>query len=89
LATDKRLRKGGNPVAHSPPSGQGGVGGEVAYLAAAHRALIDQTIAGQNAQAPRSYWKWLEEFYANNKGLIWVIGVAVTFGTFALHFFMG
>jgi hypothetical protein len=72
LETDKRLRKGGNPVGHSRPPGQGGVGGDVAYLATAHRALIDQAIEEAKVYAPKSYWKWLETFYANNKGLTWL-----------------
>jgi hypothetical protein len=88
LATDKRLRKGGNPVGHGPPPGKGGVGGEVAYLAAAHRALIDQAIAGQTVQVPRSYWKWLEAFYANNKGLTWLCtAILVPVIGFAWHYF--
>jgi hypothetical protein len=88
LQTDKRLRGDGNPVGHSPPPGKGGVGAEVARLATAHRALIDQAaVQTAKTETPRSYWKWLEALYANNKGLIWFIGVAVAVVTFAVHFF--
>ena len=91
LETDKRLRGSGNPqnvMPYTPPPGQGGVGGEVAYLAAAHRALIDQAIKEQQAQTPRSYWKWLETFYANNKGLTWLCtAILVPVIGFAWHYF--
>jgi hypothetical protein len=90
LATDKRLRGSGNPqnvMPYIPPPGQGGVGGEVGYLAAAHRALIDQAIEDQKAQAPRSYWKWFETFYANNKGLTWLCtAILVPIIGFAWHY---
>jgi hypothetical protein len=70
------------------PGQGGGVGGEVSYLAAAHRALIDQAIEEQKAQAPRSYWKWLETFYANNKGLTWLCtAILVPIIGFAWHYF--
>jgi hypothetical protein len=84
LATDKRLRGNANPVAHVRPPGQGGAGGEVAYLAAAHRAMIDQAIA----EAPRSYWKGLEAFYANNKGMSWLCtAILIPIIGFTWHYF--
>ena len=89
LETDKRLRGSGNPVGHHLPPGQGGVGAEVGRLAMAHRALIDRATADQipKMETQRSYWKWLETFYTNNKGLIWFVGVAIAIGSFAVHFF--
>jgi hypothetical protein len=92
LDTDKRLRGSGYPQNVTPyvpiPGQGGGVGGEVSYLAAAHRALIDQAIEEQKAQAPRSYWKWLETFYANNKGLTWLCtAILVPIIGFAWHYF--
>jgi hypothetical protein len=70
------------------PGHAGGVGGEVSYLAAAHRALIDQAIEEQKPKvvAPVSHWKWIETFYSNNKGLIWFGGAIVAVGSAALHF---
>lgn len=91
LETDKRLRGSGYPqgvMPFVPASGQGGgAGGEVAYLAAAHRALVDQAIAEQTPQviAPLSHWKWIETFYSNNKGLIWFGGALIAIGSTALH----
>jgi hypothetical protein len=79
LATDKRLRKGGNPVAHSRPAGQGGVGGEVAYLAAAHRALIDQAIEEQKPKpaVPISRKQKIEDFFSNHRGIMGAIALVV------------
>jgi hypothetical protein len=92
LATDKRLRKGGNPIAHSRPAGQGGVGGEVGYLAGAHRALIDQAIEEQKPKAVPAvpHWKWFERVYNENRGSIWVCTVIlVPAVVFAWHYFLG
>lgn len=94
LETDKRLRGSGYPesvMPFVPTSGQGGgVGAEVARLAAAHRALIDQAMAEQTPKAvdPLSYWKWIETFYSNNKGLIWFSGILIAIISAALHFLM-
>jgi hypothetical protein len=86
LNTEKRLRGNGNP--YIPSSDQTYSGGEISYLAAAHRALIDQAIEEQKAQTPRSYWKWLEAFYANNKGLTWLCtAILVPVIGFAWHYF--
>jgi hypothetical protein len=94
LDTDKRLRGSGYPESVTPyvptPGKGGGVGGEVARLAEAHRSLIDQAMAGQTPKlvTPVSYWKWIESFYSNNKGLIWFVGILLAIGSTALHFLM-
>jgi hypothetical protein len=86
LNTDKRLRGSGN--AYIPSGDQTYSGGEISYLAAAHRALIDQAIEEQKAQTPRSYWKWLETFYSNNKGLTWLCtAILVPIIGLAWHYF--
>jgi hypothetical protein len=90
--TDRRLRGSGYPqsvIPFVPTPGKGGaVGGELAYLAAAHRALVDQAIAEQTPKVvlPVSHWKWIETFYSNNKGLIWFAGAVIAIGSAALHF---
>jgi hypothetical protein len=92
--TDRRLRGKGDPqnvlpFAQTPGQGDG-AGGEVAYLAAAHRALVDLAIFEQTPKvvAPISVWKGIEAFYSDNKGLIWfvtaIVGVCSAGGA-ALH----
>lgn len=91
LETDKRLRGSGYPenvVPYVPTPGQGGgAGADVKRLAAAHRALIDQGLVAQapHAVEPASYWKGIETFYSNNKGLIWFAGALIAIGSAALH----
>jgi hypothetical protein len=94
LETDKRLRGSGYPQSVMPfvptPGQGGGVGAEVAHLAAGHRTLTNQVIAEQTPKVvePLSYWKWIEAFYSNNKGLIWFIGILVAITTAVIHFLM-
>jgi hypothetical protein len=35
---------------------------------------------------PLSYWKWIETFYSNNKGLIWFGGILIAIVSAVLHF---
>jgi hypothetical protein len=76
--TDQALRGRGTPKPDKSLLGSGthaGVNVEVVRLLAAHKALIEQSWAKQDVSAAKSVSKWLEEFYANNKGLIWVAGI--------------
>jgi hypothetical protein len=47
---------------------------EVHRLLLAHMALIELS-KPKDQPAPKTYSKRLEDFYANNKGLIWLGGV--------------
>jgi hypothetical protein len=51
-------------------------GAEIICLVQAHRVLLEDKIKHEPTQFPLS--KWIEGFYANNKGLIWFMGVVLT-----------
>jgi hypothetical protein len=87
LETDKRLRGDGMP--YVPPAGhaQGGSGADMVRLLEAHRALVDQEIEEQKRKAS-GLWKWIETFYAENKGLIWFGGALIAVVSAAVHFFV-
>jgi hypothetical protein len=48
---------------------------EVSRLTQAHRDLLQGAAAISDAPPPKGIWKWIEDFYANNKGLIWLSGI--------------
>ena len=76
--TDQALRGRGSPKTDKALLGSGThteVNVEVHRLLVAHRALIEQSRSKQDLPA-KSVSKRLEDFYANNKGLIWLAGVA-------------
>jgi hypothetical protein len=83
LETDKRLRGSGHPqsvMPHIPTPGQGGgAGAEVARLAAAHRALVDQAIEEQRPKtvAPISRKQKIEDFFSNHRGIMGAIALVV------------
>jgi hypothetical protein len=75
--TDKALRGQGTPKTDESLLGSGTqaeVTVEVHRLLLAHMALIEQSRPKDQA-VPKTYSKRLEDFYANNKGLIWFGGV--------------
>jgi hypothetical protein len=80
--TDRRLRGRGFPesVPKYDSSGAEGLAmAEITRLAQAHRALLVEKIPKEETKAPpRRISKSLEEFYANNSGLIWLWGAMVT-----------
>jgi hypothetical protein len=93
LDTDRRLRGMGYPenVKHFDSSGNiSRAEVEITRLAHAHRALLDEKIKKERPQAARFLSrKWLEDFYANNKGLIWFGGLAVAIIEAARRYFFG
>lgn len=90
--TDRALRGEGYPQNVQPfdaSSIQTPATAKISRLAAAHRVLIDRAIENENKPAPpsRSYWKWFETFYADNKGVIWLCtAILVPVVVFVWHF---
>jgi hypothetical protein len=86
LDTDKRLRGSGNP--YIPSGDQTYSGGEISYLAAAHRALIDQALEEQKPRpvAPISRKQKVEEFFSSHKGIMGAIGLLVAVMGLAKYF---
>jgi hypothetical protein len=93
LDTDRRLRGMGYPenVTHFDASKQlSRAEGEITRLAQAHRELLEENIQRQKKQQRPFLWsKRLEEFYANNKGLIWLGGIVITIIISGWRFFVG
>jgi hypothetical protein len=82
VETDRRLRGKGHPqnvAPYVPSPGRGSVGGEVAYLAAAHRALVDQAIAANEPKpvTALSRKQRVEEFLSSHKGIMAAIGLLI------------
>jgi hypothetical protein len=75
LETDSRLRSIQSTMPTASATGTK-AGAEIMRLAHAHRVLLEDKIKHEPTQLPQS--KWIEGFYANNKGLIWVLGVVLT-----------
>lgn len=78
--TDKALRGGGMPKTDESLLGSGThteVNVEIHRLLLAHMALIEES-KPKDQPAPKTYSKRLEDFYANNKGLIWIGGLIVS-----------
>jgi hypothetical protein len=93
LDTDRRLRGMGYPqnVTHYDSSGNmSRADAEVVRLAHAHRALLEEKIKKEGKQHTGSATvRWIETFYANHKGLIWLGGVVVACIGTAWKFFVG
>jgi hypothetical protein len=89
LETDKRLR--GSEIPHVPSGDQTYSAGEVSYLAAAHRALIDQAIEEQKPKVvvTISRKQKLEEFFSNHKGIMGAIGLLVAAIGLATKYLLG
>jgi hypothetical protein len=89
--TDRALRGGGDPrnvmeYDHRPQSGR--ISYEIGMLAQAHRLLLGKKdLKGEPLL--RAQRKWLETFYAENKGLIWAAGLLLTGAATAFRFFLG
>jgi hypothetical protein len=91
LDTDRRLRGMGYPenVRHYDATGNASrAEAETVRLAHAHRALLEAQTK-KEARPPLFSLKKLEVFYANNKGLIWAVGVLGTAATAAWRYFAG
>ncbi len=93
LDTDRRLRGMGYPenVRHFDSSGNmSRAEAEIARLGQAHRALLEAKLKKEEPPQVRFLsWKRLEDFYANNKGLIWLGGIAATAIAAAWRYFSG
>jgi hypothetical protein len=98
IETDRALRGGGNPQSVRPYNSAGSVAAiaEVNRLALAHRDLIEQAMAEAKRAAEQSksvsgrpIWKWLERSYAENKALIWLLGIVFTVGGAGLSYLVG
>lgn len=78
--TDRRLRGEGFPQNVAPvDDGTANVYtlAEISNLATSHRMLLQHLIESAKPPEPRKTlkWKWLEDFHAANKGLIWLFGL--------------
>ena len=73
--TAKAVSKGAPDTGYSPVL-QGIA--EASRLAQAHRELLKGNAAIAEKSAPKGRWKWIEEFFANNKGLIWFLGLVAS-----------
>ena len=90
--TDQRLRGNGYP--ESVPPADDAVAhvytqAEISNLATSHRMLLDHLIESETPrpEPPKVVkWKWLETFYAENKGMIWLIGLLITAASAAWGF---
>jgi hypothetical protein len=90
--TDRRLRGNGYPenvlpaddaVAHVYTQA------EISNLATSHRALLDYLTESERPQSPKLKvikWRWLETYYAENRGMIWLVGILTTAAAAAWHF---
>src|ERR1043166_6281291 len=84
IETDRALRGRGDPSSVKPHGRTAAGMTEVARLANAHRTLLDEEIRlakpdlkpDLKPEQPFVFWKWIELFYANNKGLIWFVTIA-------------
>src|SRR6266481_5278729 len=82
--TDRRLRGGGYPESVAPADdivAHVYSQAEISNLATSHRMLLDHLI--ETEKPPHSppkvvRWRWLETYYAENKGMIWLIGLLIT-----------
>ena len=90
--TDRRLRGEGNERQASTDDSIANVYtmAEISNLATSHRMLLQHAIekTGPPAKPNVPTWKWLETFYAENKGLIWLLGILVTGATFLVGYFL-
>jgi hypothetical protein len=92
LDTDRRLRGMGYPenVRHfdsSKPMSSAET--EIAQLAQAYRALLEESKEQQDSLRTQLWSKRLEDFYANNKGLIWLGGICITVISAVWRFVLG
>lgn len=71
--TAKRISKSATEGSYAPVLN--GIA-EASRLAQAHRQLLKGASPAEEASF-RWKWKWLEDFYSNNKGLIWLCGAIV------------
>jgi hypothetical protein len=91
--TDRRLRGRGYPnqvEVYDPAKHMNPAQAEIATVAQAHRKLLAEAIEREKKnKEPYLFWKQLETFYANNKGLIWLGGLLVGLIAAAVHHFFG
>jgi hypothetical protein len=80
--TDRRLRGGGYPESVVPTDDVVAhvyTQAEISNLATSHRMLLDHLIETEKPSPPKVVrWRWLETYYAENKGMIWLIGLLIT-----------
>lgn len=93
LETDRRLRGQGYPQSveqfNSAPQ-VSRAEAELGRLAHAHRLLLEGEVKQDLAKGkPLLLWKWLEDFYANNRGLIWLVGILITVSGIIYRLFSG
>lgn len=91
VETDRRLRGKGFPeriISFDASKFQTQAESEISRLAEAHRKLVDeQRPPERKIGIVKKAQKTVEDFYANNKGLIWLTGIVVSSATAAWHLF--
>jgi hypothetical protein len=91
--TDQRLRGRGYPrdvVPYDATKHMNSAQAEIGRIAQAHKKLLQAALEKERKyKEPIQLWKQLENFYANNKGLIWLGGLIVAAILWTLHHFSG
>jgi hypothetical protein len=90
--TDRALRGGGDPrsvMEYGPGRESGKISYQIGMLARAHRLLLAKSQVKGGEPFLHIQRKWLETFYAENKGLIWAVGILFTVGGTVLKLFLG
>lgn len=100
VTTDQALRGRGTPktdIPHGSSGAQTGANAAIHKLTKAHLELLPVVKAEEpltvgrgfvDAESPRALWKWIEDFYSNNKGLIWLIGLLIAAAPFVLRYLL-
>jgi hypothetical protein len=93
VETDRRLRGSGFPESvqlFDASRFLGQANAEIVQLGQAHRLLIDESLKKLEAKTRvAKIAKWIEDFYANQKGLIWLVGVLGSVFIAVFRFFFG
>jgi len=89
--TDQALRGDGTPKTDKAREGSGAhshANVEILRLTVAHTDLLPAVTSEDRTILVR-FRRWLEDFYANNKGLIWLAGGVVSGGGLLLKYLVG
>jgi hypothetical protein len=91
--TDRRLRGRGYPQQvelYDPAKHMNPAHAEILRLGQAHKKVLAEAIEKEKKnKEPYLFWRQLEAFYANNKGLIWLGGLLAGLIVWAVHHFTG
>jgi hypothetical protein len=74
---------------YGPGRESGKISYQIGMLARAHRLLLAKSQVKGGEPFLHIQRKWLETFYAENKGLIWAVGILFTVGGTVLKLFLG